>query len=368
MLSLACLAASRCIATERMLRARRSASRLVSASISCSLSAGLVAGLLLDVGDQQLLRLRGAQPRDPLQLAPLHALGALQLLGLLARGCARGPRAPAARRSRSARCTSSDSVSRSARSSIRAISARRACSSSRRRARASPRAPPGRPRSSGSCRRHGCNSARISIATSPFRAGLVRLSIRTPPSVDGPATGGAGDTHVRYRASARASAQCCRRRPRDSLRAACASDAARERLRLKSFDSRRRQSLKQLVIRVFGRPTVAPWIVDPRRRSGKRAGRRSGSPAGGQPDRLVGDLVLVAAAGQVAERPRLDRRRRPGAGRAGRAARCARSHLVARASPPPAPPRPADGATPRASSASRIRSAPQPRSSRLSSA
>ena len=44
---------------------------------------GLMAGLLLDVGEQQLLGLRGAQPRDPLQLAPLDPLGALQLLGLL---------------------------------------------------------------------------------------------------------------------------------------------------------------------------------------------------------------------------------------------------------------------------------------------
>ena len=37
--SLACLAASRCMATERMLRARRSASAFVSCSISCSLRA-----------------------------------------------------------------------------------------------------------------------------------------------------------------------------------------------------------------------------------------------------------------------------------------------------------------------------------------
>ena len=87
---------------------------------------GLVAGLLLDLGEQQLLGLRGAQPRDPLQLAPLDPLGLLQLLGLLGRGCARGPRAPAcaARGRRAGR--SSDSVSRRARSSIRAISSRRA--------------------------------------------------------------------------------------------------------------------------------------------------------------------------------------------------------------------------------------------------
>ena len=51
------------------------------------------------------------------------------------RGCARGRRAPAARRSRSARWTSSDSVSRSACSSIRAISSRLALSSAAARAR-----------------------------------------------------------------------------------------------------------------------------------------------------------------------------------------------------------------------------------------
>ena len=44
---------------------------------------GLVAGLLLDVRDEDLLGLRGAQSRDPLQFAPLDALRALELLGLL---------------------------------------------------------------------------------------------------------------------------------------------------------------------------------------------------------------------------------------------------------------------------------------------
>ena len=43
--------------------------------------AGLVLGLLLDLGNQQLLRLRGRQPREPLELAALDALGLLQLLG-----------------------------------------------------------------------------------------------------------------------------------------------------------------------------------------------------------------------------------------------------------------------------------------------
>ena len=193
-LSLACLAASRCIATERMLRARRSASRLVSASISCSLQAGLMPGLLLDVGEQQLLGLRGAQPRDPLQLAPLHALGALQLLGLL------GEVALAVLERLQAPLQLGVLDLQRLRLTQGALLHPRDLGPARleliRRRAAEPSRPWGRSSVVGSCRRHGCNSARISIATSPFRAGLVRLSIRTPPSVDGPATGGAGDTHA----------------------------------------------------------------------------------------------------------------------------------------------------------------------------
>ena len=81
--SLACVAASRCIATARMLRARRSASRLVSSSISLQRQAGLVARLVLDVREQHLLRLRGGEPGDPLELAALARASPLQLLGLL---------------------------------------------------------------------------------------------------------------------------------------------------------------------------------------------------------------------------------------------------------------------------------------------
>ena len=44
---------------------------------------GLVPGLLLDLGDQQLLRLRGAEAGEPLELAPLDPLCLLELLGLL---------------------------------------------------------------------------------------------------------------------------------------------------------------------------------------------------------------------------------------------------------------------------------------------
>src|SRR4051794_15216683 len=42
-----------------------------------------MARLLLDVGNEELFRLRGAESRDPLELAPLNPLGALELLGLL---------------------------------------------------------------------------------------------------------------------------------------------------------------------------------------------------------------------------------------------------------------------------------------------
>ena len=81
--SLECLAASRCMATERMLRARRSASTPGLLLDLLQPQAGLVPCLLLDLGDQQLLRLRGAQAREPLELAALHALRLLQLLDLL---------------------------------------------------------------------------------------------------------------------------------------------------------------------------------------------------------------------------------------------------------------------------------------------
>ncbi len=56
--SLAWVPASRPIAIERMLRARRSASRLVSSSICEQDPAGLAAGVVFDVGDQHLLGLR----------------------------------------------------------------------------------------------------------------------------------------------------------------------------------------------------------------------------------------------------------------------------------------------------------------------
>ncbi len=47
------------------------------------LERGLVLRLLLDVGQEHLLCLRGAEARDALELTPLDALGLLQLLVLL---------------------------------------------------------------------------------------------------------------------------------------------------------------------------------------------------------------------------------------------------------------------------------------------
>ena len=76
-------AASRCIATARMLRARRSASALVSSSICWSARAGALPRLLLDLGDQHLLRLRRAEAGEPLELASLDPLRLLQLLELV---------------------------------------------------------------------------------------------------------------------------------------------------------------------------------------------------------------------------------------------------------------------------------------------
>ena len=76
-------AASRCIATARMLRARRSASAFVSSSICWRRAPGALLRLLLDLGDQHLLRLRRAEAGEPLELAPLDPLRLLQLLELV---------------------------------------------------------------------------------------------------------------------------------------------------------------------------------------------------------------------------------------------------------------------------------------------
>ena len=81
--SLACAPAIRLIAIARMLRALRSASRLVSSSICIRARPGAVARVVLDVGDQQLLGLVRRQPGEPLELLALHGLLPLQLLGLL---------------------------------------------------------------------------------------------------------------------------------------------------------------------------------------------------------------------------------------------------------------------------------------------
>ena len=84
-------AASRCMTTERMLRTRRSASRLVSSSIWRT-SGAVVADLVLELLEQHLLGLRRAHAGDALELADValadlldarfsRALSALLALG-----------------------------------------------------------------------------------------------------------------------------------------------------------------------------------------------------------------------------------------------------------------------------------------------
>ena len=72
-------AASRCMTTERMLRTRRSASRLVSSSTWRTMRARVVAGLLLELVEQQLLGLRGRQVRRALELADVALAQRLRL-------------------------------------------------------------------------------------------------------------------------------------------------------------------------------------------------------------------------------------------------------------------------------------------------
>ena len=75
-------AARRCMTTERMLRTRRSASRLVSSSICAQEPGRVVADLVLELLEQELLGLRRRQARDALERAHglLADLGELRLL------------------------------------------------------------------------------------------------------------------------------------------------------------------------------------------------------------------------------------------------------------------------------------------------
>ena len=68
-------AASRCMTTERMLRTRRSASRLVSSSIARTARGRLVADLVLELLQQHGLGLRGGQAGGALELAARRARG-----------------------------------------------------------------------------------------------------------------------------------------------------------------------------------------------------------------------------------------------------------------------------------------------------
>ena len=71
--------ATRCMTVERMLRARRSASCLVSSSTWRITRRRLVAQLVLELAHQQLLGLPRAEARQPLQLAHLLAARLLEL-------------------------------------------------------------------------------------------------------------------------------------------------------------------------------------------------------------------------------------------------------------------------------------------------
>ena len=102
--SLECFAASRCIATERMLRARRSASARVSSSICCSRSPAWCLASCSTSASSSCLRLRGGEPGEPLELAPLErALPASAPRSPWSRLRSRSSSAWS-RRSRSARC------------------------------------------------------------------------------------------------------------------------------------------------------------------------------------------------------------------------------------------------------------------------
>ena len=124
-LSPACLAASRCIATERMFRARRSASRLVSASISWSLTPAWWRASFSTSASSSCLAWEALRPEMRSSSRRCTRLARFSSSDWWLRLRSRSSSA-FVRRSRSPRCTSSDSRSRRACSSIRAISARRA--------------------------------------------------------------------------------------------------------------------------------------------------------------------------------------------------------------------------------------------------
>ena len=104
--SLACVPASRPIAIERMLRARRSASRFVSSSIWMQDPARLAARILLDVGDQHLLGLGRRSARRAARAPCAAPASAASAPRPGRRGCARGRRGPA----RDARCRRASAV------------------------------------------------------------------------------------------------------------------------------------------------------------------------------------------------------------------------------------------------------------------
>ena len=132
--SLECLAASRCMATERMLRARRSASTRVSSSICCRRRPAWWRASCSTSAISSCFACAALRPGEPLELAALHALRLLQLLGLLdqvalavlerLQRAARGRRAgPPATRSRAAPAPPSGRSPRGARAARRSAPA-----------------------------------------------------------------------------------------------------------------------------------------------------------------------------------------------------------------------------------------------------
>ena len=126
--SLECLAASRCIATDRMLRARRSASARVSSSICCRRRPAWWRASCSTSASSSCFACAALSPESRSSSRRWTRFACFSSSVSLARLRSRSSSA-CVRRSTSARWIASDSVSRSARSSIRAISSRRARSS-----------------------------------------------------------------------------------------------------------------------------------------------------------------------------------------------------------------------------------------------
>ena len=170
--SLECLAAIRCIATDRMLRARRSASARVSSSICCRRRPAWWRASCSTSASSSCFACAALSPESRSSSRRWTRFDCFSSSSSLVRLRSRSSTA-CVRRSTSARWIASDSVSRSARSSIRAISSRRARSSA---ALPVPLLAAGSAAVVGAgsaerSRRQGSQSARWAIASSPRPSG-----------------------------------------------------------------------------------------------------------------------------------------------------------------------------------------------------